>query len=102
MLAFGLTEVPPGQVTADQGITDACDESGNVEEGQGPPGVEQVFGPVGTGVTMPVSSSHTTGPMVMREPAGQAVLLFGPEVLPPTRYAYGTHWPGCLVRRGQK
>jgi hypothetical protein len=70
---------------ADQEMTDACEESGRFEEGHGPPGVEQVFGPGGTGVTMPVSVSHSTGPMVMEEPTGHAVLLSGFEAVPPTR-----------------
>jgi hypothetical protein len=68
-------------------MTDVPEESGKFEEEHSPPGVEQVFGPGGTGVTMPVSLSHSTGPIVMEEPAGQAVLLLGSKAVPPTRYA---------------
>ena len=66
-------------------MTDAFGEIGDVEEGHGPPGVEQVFGPGGTAVTMPVSLSHSTGPMDMNDPAGHAVSLSGLEAVPPTR-----------------
>jgi hypothetical protein len=66
-------------------MTDACEESGWFEDGHGPPGVEQVFGPGGTGATMPVALVHCTGPMVMEDPAGHAVLLLGCDAVPPTR-----------------
>ena len=69
--------VTPARVLEDQ--LQAIGGSGNFAEGHGPPGVEQVFGPGGTGVTMPVPLSHNTGPMVMKEPAGHAVLLPPPR-----------------------
>jgi hypothetical protein len=66
-------------------MSEVCDDSGNFDEGQGPPGVEQVFGPGGTEMTMPVSLSQTTGPMDIIDPAGHAVLLLGSDAVPPTR-----------------
>ncbi len=62
-----------------------CAGSGKLDEGQGPPGVEQVLAPGGTAVTMPARVSHSTGPIVIEEPAGHAVSSSGSDAVPPTK-----------------